>query len=159
MFFDRKEIFKFLAEQSEDGREDLVALLKADDKAPFLAETVFLQGWNRELENRPEIEGLNDLEAYAELYDEENPDSPLCVHVWLSYKDADYEDEIILVMIPSADYPGQYGLQIYRNDNLIYERAAEHDPATEWLINGMAEDSNYQNENGETAFHGATTNI
>lgn len=157
MFINQTEFLKFLTEQDEG--EQIIALLGITTDTPFLAETVFLQGWNRELEGRPDANGMDDYEAYITPQATDDPDSPPCVQVYITYADEDFEDEIFMILTPDTTHPGQYGLQIIRNDNLIYERTAEHNPATEWLVNGMANDDNYQLEDGQIAFQGDMINI
>ncbi len=159
MFIDREEFLEFLEDQSDECGEDLVELLDVDESTPFLVETVFLAGWNRELDGRPNTKGLNDYEAYTILADEDDPHRGLAVQIQIGYVDDDHEDEIFLTLTPDAKHSGHYGLQILRNDNLIYERTAEQDPATEWQINAMAEDGLYTTEDGQLAFHGEATNI
>lgn len=159
MFINREEFLEFLEEQSDKCDEDLVELLGVDESTPFLVEVIFLQGWNRELDNRPNHMGLDEYTAYATLVDEDDPDRGLAVQVLIAYTDDDHADEIFLTLTPDAKHSGNYGLQILRNENLIYERTAEQDPATEWRVNAMAEDDLYTTEDGQIAFHGETTNI
>ncbi len=151
MFINRAEFFQFLKEQSEDGDTDLIDVLGADESTPFLVETVFIDGFNRELYNGPEEDGLDDWEAYS-LTD---AGGHAYVEVCLSY-----DDQLIYMELYPDDpeHPGRHSLRIIRDYNLIYERTVDQDERTEWLINGMAEDPNYQID-GEIAFHGDTTNI
>ncbi len=159
MFIDRAEFLEFLDEAGDDIGEDVVELLGVDDNTPFLVETVFLDGWNRELHDRPRQNGLEEYEAYLIATDEDNQQSNLSVQIFISYHDEYYRDEIFITLTPDTKHSGNYALQIIRNDNLVYLRTDDQDPTTEWQINSMAEDYKYTTEDGQTAFHGETTNI
>lgn len=123
-FISKSQLRELLEEQSFDRT------LGVDDTTEFLVETVYLEHWNQELNHRPELDGLSELSA--DLL----PDG--AIQITAEFTD---DERVLLVMYPDPTQPGQYGLEIIRNDNLVYCRTSDQDPATEWQMNCMADDA------------------
>ena len=122
----------------------------------FLVESAFLRSWNRELEDGPNQNGLDECEAYP--VPAKNA-SERGIHVWMEYHGAGEDEAIYLMMETDEQHPGKYALMILRNDNVIYWRTIEQDPATEWQINCMAGDPTVTGRDGEMLFRGETHNV
>ncbi len=127
-----------------------------DPYAPFFVECAFLEYWNDQLCDRPNQEGFEDLDVYI------NEDGEAIIEIKFYDRIASSEyshDQIIMCYTPDPDHPGRHALEIIRNDNLIYQRTASQDPATEWLINEMADDPEIIDADGHPLFTGDPCNI
>lgn len=122
--------------------------LRVDETEEFLVECIFLNHWDQELKHEPLEEGVDELDL--KLVPESNPD---CLYITFVYQD----DEVMLIYVPDTNHPGKHALEIYHDQNIVYSRQASHNPATEWDINGMAND--LKDENGNFYFTGDHTNI
>lgn len=124
----------------------LDVILDVNTHTLFLAEVAFLNHWNRQLENLPADEGLDEYEAIKEA------DSPT---VYITYGD----ERIVMIYAPDKANPSHYSLQIIWNDQLVYERSADQDERSEWSINCMANDPEVTDQEGNILFDGEPTNI
>lgn len=135
----------------EHGVADFI---QASKDTPFLVEVAWLNCWNAYLGDGPNQDGVDECTAYIEgdslniEYTYQVPGTP--------ETDAAHT---ILILTPCKDDPRQYELQIIDSDQIIYDRAAWQDPATEWEINGMAGDPEVTDEQGNMLFPGDPTNI
>lgn len=130
-----------------------------DEETPFLVEAAFLSNWNRDLQDLPAEEGLKEMEAYSLPCKDPGE---ICAHIWMVYQDDEYFDELYFTYSTFTDgrcRPGQYALSITQNDNLVYARTIDQDPATEWQINIMAGDPEITDETGEMLFDGEPVNV
>lgn len=125
--------------------EGISLFLNLDKPAPFTVETAFLDHWNVERDGAPDLEGINVKS------DINHSESQACLFIACDNR----EDigTLIFVFTPSAE-SGKYGLTIIDDDNVVYERTAEQDEATEWQINCMADDPEITDENGNPLFVG-----
>lgn len=128
--------------------------IHANEAAPFLVETAWLNYWNAGLNDKPRQEGVEECIAYIEgeslniefIY--QAPGTP----------EADAA-HAILILTPSKDAPDGYALQIISDGQLVYYRDAWQDPATEWDINEMADNPKVTDEQGNMLFPGDPINI
>lgn len=110
----------------ESGLDQILQLQEGEE---FLVETAYLEHWNRDLDHRPKLDGLSEFSADP-LPDNEG------VQITVEFTD---DEQVIMIYHPSPDTPGQYGLEIVHNDDLVYCRTSDQDPATEWQMNCMAD--------------------
>lgn len=126
-----------------------------DEDTPFLVESAFLRYWNQELGQLPEEEGLETIEACPLPVKHESEN---CAHIWIVYQDDDQFEELYFIFAINDEHPGQYALTITQNDNVMYARNIDQDPATEWQINCMAGDPTVTDADGKMLFDGETHN-
>lgn len=132
----------------------LDTILGVDESTPFLVEVAFLNSWNRDLNDEPNKYGLLECDA------EEEADGPTAYFTYGEDEDEpDSNDRVVMVYAPDSANPGRYGLQIFRNDGLVYERTADQDEKTQWNINCMAGDPEVTDRDGHMLFVGDHTNI
>ncbi len=110
----------------ESGLDQILQLQEGEE---FLVETAYLEHWNQDLDHRPELDSLSEFSADP-LPDNEG------VQITVEFTD---DEQVIMIYYPSPDTPGQYGLEIVHNDDLVYCRTSDQDPATEWHMNCMAD--------------------
>lgn len=123
-FVTKKQLLGLLEERGFDKT------LGVDDTTEFLVETTYLDHWNQELDHRPELDGLSELSADVL--------SDGAIQITAEFTD---DERVLFIMDPDPTRPGQYGLEIIRNNNLVYCRTSGQDPATEWQMNCMADDA------------------
>lgn len=113
-FVTKKQLLGLLEERGFDKT------LGVDDTTEFLVETTYLDHWNQELDHRPELDGLSELSADVL--------SDGAIQITAEFTD---DERVLFIMDPDPTRPGQYGLEIIRNNNLVYCRTSGQDPATE----------------------------
>lgn len=145
-FIDGERFFNLLKEQG------VSEILQVDANEEFRAECVFLNSWCESIGNEPEGEGLDEFSAAHDHNEKTDTDQ---VYVDIVYD----SDHITMVYTIDRNHPHKYNyaLEIYYNDNVMYERTADQEPTTEWNTNAMAND--VQDENGNFYFVGEPINI
>lgn len=135
----------------DDG---LAQFLHVDQSTQFLAEVAFLNHWNASLDDAPNQEGLAENYAYRD-------DTGVVYEIIFQPPDAepDEAEHILMIYTPHSAHPERHGLRIIHNDFLVYERTPDQDERTEWQINGMANDPNITDAEGNVLFIGDPTNI
>ncbi len=142
-YMDKGSLYEFFCDEGADK------FLHVNETEEFLVETVFLDYWNTISNGAPEQEGISVESYFLE------GGSKLVVRITCDEDGA--AEPVMMVYTPSAEHLGKHTLEISIGDNLVYWREAEHNPATEWLINGLA--NGITDENGNFIFTGDPVRI
>lgn len=110
---------------------DAEKFLELQPDEEFLVEVHYLNYWNDECSDRPNQEGI-DLEIYT-------IDNEQSLNVYVAC-DQKYVPDLYITYTPDKAHTGRYELTICCDDNLVYWRTADQNPATEWQTNEMAND-------------------
>lgn len=150
-FMNPAAILKILREFNCVDLSDSDDPFQFDEGTPFLVESAFLQYWNEQLKYQPEQLGLSEL--YAQRVDE--PDhSTTTIIVNIAFQNGPNTEEVDLQLTTDAYHSGKYALTIFYNDVVFYDRTIDQDPATEWQLNGMANDPDVTDADGNMLFEG-----
>lgn len=125
--------------------------LRFNKDEEFLAETAYLQYWDRETNHVPSQEGV---EVDVDYFDSDGqPFVQLVIY-------CDQLGEAIrLLYANDPKHPGRHDLTILHEESVVYQRSACQDPRTEWGINCMAGDDTVTDAHGKMLFAGDHTNI
>lgn len=143
--FMAKENYRELLQDAEGVNVEEFLKLRPDEE--FLVEVHFLNYWNDEYGDRPNQEGI-DLEIYT-------IDNEQSLNVYIT-SDKEYVPDLCITYTPDTAHAGQHELTICCDDNLVYWRTANQNPATEWKNNEMA--NNYKVD-GKIVFVGDPVQI
>lgn len=116
-------------QDAEDVNVENFLKLQPDEE--FLIEVHYLNYWNNNYNNYPDLEGIN-MEIYA-------IDNGQSLNVYITC-DKKYTPDLHITYTPDKAHAGRHELTICCDDNLVYWRTADQNPATEWICNEMAND-------------------